>query len=257
MPGGLTFKVDLSRFTPLLWRYAALSSHTPAYVVNKKGYYVSRRAIWYTHKADPAKVREELGEHKAQMLIKTKRGRWSHSKKNIKSVFDVGAGKEGAPLLALVVQAQRKRAGLASPWKGKSRLAGAAAMLDELRKVSGARLRSIAFIKSGFIEARDIFKRLVGGGGKSGLPPSEGAAIGGPKRVGPSSKGGATPAHDGWNARATLWNSADARHDRRASLFKYAEPGLQRAIDEEMASTEKEVEDRLRKDAKACGIRVH
>src|ERR1035438_2687109 len=86
-----------------------------------------------------------------------------------------------APLLALIINARRGRAGLKGLY-GK-------AMADEFRKVFGARARSIAYIKSGWIEAREIFKRFGYGG--RGLPPSEGTGIGsGVKQVGAPKGGG-------------------------------------------------------------------
>jgi hypothetical protein len=127
-------------------------------------------------------------------------------------------------------------------------------MLERMRKAWNARARSIAFIKSGWIPARDIFKRFGYAG--RGLPPSEPSSVGGPKVVGVP-KGGAKPATNGlWKCTATFWNTASTKRDHKAALFEYGEPALLRAFEEEEADTMQEVERRLKEHAQKCGIRV-
>src|ERR1035441_9032646 len=188
MAGSISFRVDSTQFDQALRQYAALSKRTPAEVCNKKAYYIVRRAIWHTHKADFATMREQLGESKAMELHLIKSGkRFSRSKKNIKSFFGQGDGTQGAPLLAMIIQARAGRGGEASPWKGGTRAAGAALMLAAMRTVWNARARSIGFIKSGWITARELFKEFGGGG--RGLPPNERASV--VKQIG-APKGGGT-----------------------------------------------------------------
>lgn len=244
MANAVTFRVRSEEFTRTLNQYAGLTKKTPAEICNKKAYFILRRAIWYTHKASIESMREKLGESKAMELHLIKSGkRFSRSKKNIKSFFDRGEAKTSAPLLALIVNKRR----------GKGRGLYGAAMLAELRKVWNARARSIAFIKSGWITARDIFKAFGGGG--RGLPTSEGTAVGGPKVIGVP-KGGGTLASVVWRAKAVFWNSASAKRDHKQALYKYGEPALQRAFDEETADTMQEVERRLKEQAQACGIKT-
>lgn len=253
MANAVTFRWNSTQFDLALNRYAALSKKTPAEICNKKAYYIVRRAIWYTRKADIGEMREQLGESKAMELHLIKSGkRFSHSKKNIKSFFSQGDGTQGAPLLAMIIQARASRGGKASPWKGVSRAVGAAKMLEKMRQVWNARARSVAFIKSGWIQARELFKQFSGGG--RGLPPNEPASTG-PKQIGVA-KGGGTLASAIWKAKAVFWNSASANHDHKEATIKYGEPALQQAFDEEYDSTMGEVEKRLKEHAKACGIRT-
>jgi hypothetical protein len=242
-------------FTRTLNQYAGLTKKTPSEICDKKSYYIIRRAIWHTHKADIEEMREQLGETKAMELHNIKSGkRFSRSKKNIKSFFSTGAGDQGVPLLAMIIQKRAGHSSKGSPWKGVSRASGAARMLEAMRHVWNARARSIAFIKSCWIPARELFKGRAGGGGR-GLPPSEGAAIGGPKVIGVP-KGGGTPASVVWKAKAVFWNSASTKRDHKGAVFQYGEPALQQAFDEETADTMREVERRLKEHAQACGIRT-
>ena len=141
----VTFRVRSDEFDRTLKQYAALSEKTPAEICDKKAYFILRRAIWHTHKADIDEMREKLGESKAMELHKIKSGkRFSRSKKNIKSFFGVGEGKQGVPLLAMIIQARAKHGGKASPWKGVSRAVGAAQMLEKMRQVNASLAPSIA-----------------------------------------------------------------------------------------------------------------
>lgn len=183
-------------------------------------------------------------------LVTLKSGNFSKAKKHIKSFF---MGE--APLLALILQSHRgpghhER----SPWYGVGRSAGAAFMLEEMRLAFGARLRSIAFIKSGWIEARETFKRLVGGGG-AGLPPSEGTKIGGPKQVG-MPKGGARPAQAGWKPVAVFWNAASAKRDHKAALIEFGQPALQKAFEEETKSMLEWIKDKEIEEGRKLGIKI-
>jgi hypothetical protein len=253
--GYVTFRVNSSQFDAALRQYAALTSKVPSEICNKKAYFIVRRAIWHTRKADIATMREQLGEHKAMELHRVKSGkRFSRDKKHIKSFFSQGDGNQGAPLLAMIIQARARRGGKGSPWKGVTREVGATRMLEAMRKVWNARVRSVAFIKSGWIAARDAFKQFSGG--SRGLPPSEGPAVGGPKVIG-QAKGGASVASKTGRAKAVFWNTASTKRDHKGALMHYGKPALQRAFDEETEDTMAEVERRLREQAKKAGIRTN
>lgn len=244
----------------VLRRYADLSRHTPAEVCNKKAYHILRKAIWFTEKANYDKMRDSLGQYKRMdwKLIKSGR-RYSFDKRNIKSFFARGAAKKTAPMLALLIQARvfgtekTKKSLAQSPWKGVPRAEGARRMLEAMRKVWKAKTRSIAFIKSGWITARDIYKQW--GAGAHGLPPSEPSSIGGPKTIG-APKGGAEPATAGlWKCTAKFWNTASTKRETKQALIKYGQPALEQAFREEETDTMAEVARRLKEHAHTCGIR--
>lgn len=249
----VTVRIRDAGFTQSLRKYASLSKRTPAEICNRKSYMINRRAIWNTRKAEAEKVKQELGAHDATNLVVNKSGKrkglFSRARKHATYVFD-RAG-DGMSRLERILVARMKKAGQQIP--------GAEALAELAIKVLKARLRSIAFIKSGFIPARDRFKNwcLAHGVsiGKAGLPPSVGSGIGEPKTVG-SVKGGASPANFNWYAKATFYNGASAKHDTKGALSKFGGDGLQQAFAEETADTLQEIERRLKQHAAASGIRI-
>lgn len=255
MANAVQFRVNSSQFDAALKRYAALSRRTPAQVVNKKAYYIIRRAIWHTHKAEYAKMAHEIGiEARAVAFGTTKAGK--PKVKRGKAIW-ANSPSKGAPLLALMIHARSKRGKhhgrYDSPWKGVSRNAGASAMLKAMKRIWGARARSIAYLKSGWITARDAFRRYSGGVGP-GLPPTEGRTI---RQLGRPKGSASVAVDDRWKARATFTNSASTKRDHKQALYLYAEPALHRAFAEETEDTMREVERRLRADANTCGIRTN
>ena len=128
-------------------------------------------------------------------------------------------------------------------------------MMDKMLRL---RLRSSAFIKSGFLQGRNAMKAWLQSngvpiGGK-GLPPNESQGIGGPKQIG-QPKGSGTPAQSNWRARAVFENTAATKHDPE-SLNKYAGPALAQSFNEETADTVAEIARRLKDHARATGIRT-
>ena len=248
----ITFRIkNQAEFTSVLKKYSLLSSRTPAEICNRKAYFISRRAIWHTHKTDYQKMANELGQilKEVKRKFRGKSGQVRLSAKGQAQFNSAGS----APLLSLMINARLGR-------KGQKGLYGSA-MKEEFKTIFGARARSIAFIKSGFIEARDIFKKWCQSNGVSiggkGLPPYESSGIGGPKQLGSKKLGGAIPAVSGrWIAKAIFWNSANAKRDHEEAVIKYGEPGLQKGFDEETVDTMREVEKRLKEHAHACGIRT-
>lgn len=242
MAGTVKLKVDSSEFTATLRQYTALSRRTPAKVCNKKAYYIVRRAIWYTHKTEYNKLAAEIGPMAREFRIEN--GRVIRGRK----MWARNWSKEYCPpALALIINWRRGK----RKWKGYYGKDMAAA----IKKVWGARARSIAYIKSGWITARDKFKELAGGG--RGLPPSEGAKVGGPKQIG-RPKGRASPAIEGkWKAKAEFVNTATTKRDHKQALFTYGTPALARAFREETESMRQWIEEELRKAARTCGIRTN
>lgn len=239
-------------FTSTLRKYALLSSRTPAEICNRKAYFINRRAIWNTRKADYAKMAKELGQILKEVKRKF-RGKPGQTRLSARGQGQFNSAGD-APLLAIIINARRGK-------KGQKGLHGAA-MSEAFKKVFGARARSIAFIKSGFIEARDTFKRWCQSNGVSiggrGLPPSESSAAGGPKQIGSKKLGGAEPAIIGrWSARARFWNTANAKRDHKEAVITYGTPGLEKGFADETADTVGEIEKRLRQHAKTAGVRTN
>lgn len=220
--------------------YVRVSSKTLQEIINTKAYYIARKALWFTKKADAPKIREELGEVKGTALVRLKSGKWSHSKKNVQSFFTRGGARAEAPLLALIIQKQSKKSGQGSPWKGRSRAAGAAAMLEAMRRKLNARVQSIAFLRAGWLPGIRTLAPLADKGGS--LPPIDARQRGQPK-------GYAKPAGAGFNPVAEIVNKATTYRDQKGALIKYGGPALQQAFDDEALDMQVYIERKMKEDA--------
>lgn len=252
------FQIHVRRspeFTTSFRKLAEHSKRAPAEQVNRKAYFIERRALWHTAKADVAKIKHELGASEAHNLVVNKSGKrkgmFSRASKHRTFVFSkTSTGKEGR--FARIVIAMFRKAGRAIP--------AAEQFAAYLVRAFKARLRSVAFLKSGWIAGRDALKNwCVANGvpiGKAGLPSQGGTGVGEPKQIGVK-KGGASPARFNWFARATFHNSAAAKHSTREGLRKFAEPALARAFAEETQDNIQELERRLRQKAQLAGVKTN
>ncbi len=225
-----TVRVDNREFTASLRQYVKLSRTAFPDIANRKAFFIARGATRETPKADKNTIKSQLGS-----LI---------GRKGKKRRLKLAQGTtHDAPLAALIINAWRGRA-------GKPGLFGAE-MRDAIEKLLALRMRSIAFIKSGWLPAIRILGAKVRS--KSGAPREDkSAAIVG------KDKGRAIPARDGaFRVRATIENSASTSRDKKQALFKYGEPALERAFAAETASTIAEIERRLREAAQKARIRTN
>ena len=168
MASQVTFKIDKTEFDRAMRAYREVSKRTPAEICNKKAYYIARRALWYTDKADSKKIAAELGSLRKGKMRLTTRTRYTWSGKTYQ-----------APFAALILNAR------ARPGQG---LYGAK-MTEAIQKFLAARMRSVAFLKSGWIGAIKALENFVGS--KAGLPPIDRQAK--DKKI----HGTGTPAADG------------------------------------------------------------
>jgi len=232
MGNPVTFRVNMGEFTATLNRYKELSKRDPKKICDTKAFFIARRAVIETPKADAVRIKGELGR-----VISKKKQAVAMSLRTVKRFSRWGLEVQ-VPLAALIIN---KRL-------GKGRGLYGAAMTEAIRSLLAARMRSIAFIKSGWLAA---IRTLVGLADTRGAPRQQS----GPVQVG-ASKGFATPAQDSWRAKTTIGNTASAKHDSQAALIKYGEPALQRAFDAETASMKDYMERKLKETAKAAGVRV-
>ena len=126
----------------------------------------------------------------------------------------------------------------------------------------GARRRSRAFLKAGWLPAVKILSQFksVAGKGSSTLP-----AMGNIPKTG-KDWGTAKAATPGWNVMAVIENAADLANQKTKwhmpthqpdALVKIGGPALQRAVDNEAASMAEVVWDRFYSDARKFGIIAH
>lgn len=240
-----------AKFERALEQYAYATGKNFSDVANKKLFYVAKRAIWYTHVADYQRIAREMGQNYTAATGK-RAGRY----KMVKHSTYANTAK-GAPLAAILVNFYRKKL-------GEKGLYGSE-MKKAVQKMVGLRLKSIGFLKAGWIAARDAMKRKA-----KVMTAPEGTVAGGSNRAGVARLGGAIAAKPERNkAYAAIWNQANygsnARNPNRGgekynhakALLRYGLPALKRAFAEETADTLQQVEKAMRGTAKSMGIRTN
>lgn len=226
MRSGVTFKIERKEFDRTLRVYRQYSKKDPATICNTKALFITRGAILETPKADKRSIVRELGR-----IIK--RGK-NKGKLKLKS-----GTEHDAPLAALIINKRR----------GPGRGLYGAAMEEAVRAMLAARMRSIGFLKSGWIAAIRI---LLPFANRRGAPRQDRSA----QQVG-TAKGNATPAREGWRAKATFENNASRNRSNNDALVKFGGPALQRAFDAEERSMLVYIEGKMRESAKAAGIKTN
>jgi hypothetical protein len=196
-----------------------------ATIVNTKALFIARGAMIETPKADKRKIAAELGRI-------VRRGKRAGSVKLAKARdFD-------APLAALIVNKKR----------GRGRGLYGTAMAEAVRTLIASRMRSIAFLKSGWIPA---IKALIPFADRRGGPRQDRAVQYG------RAKGSGTPAQEGiWKVKAIIENSAGDNKNNRDALLTYGGPALEKAVQNETASMKEYIERKLTESAKAAGIKT-
>jgi hypothetical protein len=227
---------DQSAFDAAMQQYIAVSKRTIAEIVNTKAYYIARKANWFTSKADANAIKSGLA-YVVMTSRTTKKGKIVKMQK----IGKLKPGRSGAPLAALIIQKREAAAGRKSPFFGKTRSAGKAAMRRMVMQMIAARARSAAFLKAGWLPAIWKLEPFADRGQK---PPIDRDA----KQVG-QPKGSAEPAREGFNPVAQIMNSATTLRDNKRALEKYGAGPLQRAFDDEARSMMEYVEMKMRKDA--------
>lgn len=123
---------DQSRFDDLLLQEVALTKRTYVEAVNSHTYFIARKALWLTKKADSTRIRSEL-EGPAKYT-------------------------DGTLAEAILINRYNKQGG----WPGS----GAAFAADVARLIA-SRTRSVAFLKSGWIPAIQFIGAVVTNKGKA------------------------------------------------------------------------------------------
>lgn len=230
---------NLPEFQATLRRYALVSKRTIPEICNKKALFIARGALWHTKKANKEAIRQEL----LALAYIQKTAASGKTRKFLKKSASVA----GAPIAALLINWKRGQ-------QGRAGLYGEA-MKEAVKRFIGARTRTIAFIKSGWVPAIKTLSPLVKN--KSGAKPLDPQA-----RVYGKPKGSAKPATAGlWRVAAIIENAIGAygggkeqTHHQRA-LDEIGEPALEQAFADETKSMQDEIEKRLREAADATVIK--
>lgn len=211
------FKLDTKEFNEALRRYRELSSRSEEEIVNTKAFFIARRAVVETVKADKGKI---------------------------KSFFS-GKQGESARIVGMIINKGRSK-------RGEKGLYGEA-MAEAQAMMLAKRLRSIAFIKSGWIWCIKNLEKYVKS--KRGAARNEAGQI---KTFG-KPKGKATPARRNmFTVKAIIRNFAESFHTTtKDPLGKFGGPALQKAVAFETASMEAYVQEKMRKAANDAGIKTN
>jgi len=240
----LPFKLDFTDFIPVFEEYRKVNGRKQTVAVNTKLFYIARRAVRETPSADRANILAAL-------------------EKSITATRHIGPRKgTSGPLPFKIARAQRRiaRMNLATRQaqtmkRGARNAGGRNATYRQLLKTvmtrqRGSNLRSIAYLKSGWLPAIQGLEPLA----EKRSSPDMGAK---PKRYG-QPKGRFIPAVPGDNPTGLIANSIGLIGKRaakqNAALMKFAGPALQRAINAETASMLEYLERKALEAAKEIGI---
>lgn len=220
-----------------LRRASIVTGKLPSALMNRAVFSISLRAYKRMPKVDPETIRAQLQEYKVPVHSYSRKGKLlGKGKAKSKSFFGDGVS---APRLALIVSARAnsgsnfnkltnsRYAIHRSPWAGKNRELGAAAMLATMRKMFNNRVRSAGFFRTCAGVVMFIFKRLVPSQARGGATQAVGSIS---KRIGKIA--GGTPATGTGKATARFWVSG-TQAESNGALFHIAEPVWQEALDNE------------------------
>lgn len=223
-----TISWDQSKFDRALTEYLKYTSRTLVQALNTKGYYIARRALFVTAKVNPARIKAELGRF---VFTRKETASGRISRRRTLELAPSRVNPEVSLAEMILIARYRKKGG----WPKNRR-----EMDKRIRDLVAARLRSVAFIKSGWLPA---IRALAPVADRSGPIPLDNAA----RQYG-AAKGRAIPAGESADVMVTtIENSALGRPEEKQGLQVYGARGLQQAFDHEAASMIEYIEGKLAK----------
>lgn len=216
--------VDTRNFDRAFARYLEVSKRSLSEICNKKLAMVVAGATRQTRRASRAAIQAELGKY-VTVQETNKRGKLVNRRK-----LQLNTRKgHAAPLAELIINSRLAR-------EGKKGIGGTELALA-VRKMIAARLRSVAFLASSWLPALKTL--LAALQERSTLKYDRSVKWYG------KPKGDATPAKPGWNPSATMTSDVSKGGDKVSAIIS---DGVQKALDEEAASMDRYVEEKLGKD---------
>lgn len=226
---------DQSVFDAVLSEYMRHTKRTYTEVLNTKAFFIARKALAFTKKASAQDIGDTLGR-----LVAVRRT--SLTLRSVKSQrFELAPAREyDAPLAALIVNAR------AAPGEGKY----GPQMTLAIRKMINSRMRSIAFLKSGWIPAIRILEPYARD--KRGAAPRDPQA-----RIFGQEKGSAVPAIEGETMITSIINSAlGTGATGSKALAKYGGEALDRAFADEAASMQAYIDQRVQAATEEANLKL-
>lgn len=224
-------------FRKTLEKYLKVSKRSLPEALNEKAYFIlngsptTEGAIRLTRKADYQAIKCELGVHSVQQV--GKRGKLIKKFKN--ELMD----KYWNQLSVKIIIARLRAAGTAIP--------SAEELKDMAVKMVNARVRSVAFIRSGWLPALRALARFS----KYGKLKFDETG----RRIGVA-KGGVSIATEN-RPRVYIWNSAGGEPKHKQAILRYGQDALEQAFRQETASMKSYIEQKLRNQAKDLGIKTN
>lgn len=242
------FKFDTSALEASVRQLTTANCKNLASAFNKKMGWLLRRWLWLTPRADYARMARDLG---LQLRLysggekTTKTGKVIRFKGGWK-IKGVASGRDQLPKIIAMISKSRK----GSPFKGKTRAAGERAFAKAIKKKVGARARSMGYLKSAIASAQKPFLKFSSGS-SNGVP--EAINENGMKPVG-RPKGFGTIAEPGNRVLAVAVDKSITKRQKDKGLMKYSLPALRKAYADELADTERFLNETLYKSARSLGI---
>lgn len=230
---------DQRQFDAALTNYMLYTKRTVPEVLNAKIYYIGRNAIYATHKTDIATIHRELGQKVVTRTDRFKKdGTLSKIKKRTTTWTLAQARTKPIPLVWMIVNKRAKSMGYSIPRDQLDRAA---------KRFIGARIRSIGYLRSGWLAAlKDIRPFVLG---EKGLPPKSDVTQYGRAR------GIGLPAKPGSGLIvAKIFNNAGVTEKQSAALVKYGTPALASAFAQETAGMMLYVERHLEKGTRQTNV---
>ena len=259
----MTATWDQSRFDAAIRERVNYGKRTVPQIVVTSAYWVALNTKAFMPFVPISRIDAELNARLSPGLLKS--GKPSKAKKRAGEIVTVSAGGTVArnrevALAVLIVQASARAgsrynaltggrwARVSSPWKGKTRAAGARDMAATIARMIKSRHSTPHFLKTGWFPAiRTLLSSpfIVNQYRRGAASPSDdrGADRGG------QDKGWATITGSDWATEVTIANAIGTRganaKSQNEALWRHGAPALQRALDLEAAGMEQYVADHM------------
>jgi hypothetical protein len=226
-----SIRIDTTKLNAAIREYMSFTKKDLAEVINTKAFFIALKALQYTPAAKQARIQAELYRTVPAKVIKRRYGRVS---------------AKGAPpvrLIYLIVNARQRQA-------GRKGLKGSA-MAEAAQKIIGARMASVGFEKAGWVWALRDLAPFV--------PSATRYAQRHDIRLSSTPLGLGIGAQPGLNIGALIANRAFPRRRKQTKglnvvrLESIMRNSLQRAVDEEAASTVAYIQRKFDERAKEVG----
>jgi hypothetical protein len=221
MPAGVTLTINTTQMQAALEQYLQQSRHSTAFVINRKLFFIAKRAYDLTPIAKRERIQETFSVTQTERTVK--RGRFAGK---IRRVTNYSGLNKSA--FAIMNWKRRK--------KGLPALRGAEA-LKAAKGMVASRLRAIGSLKSGWVGAILRLRRIVA----DAFVPAFKNKLQNP--------GAATPARKGPNPTAEIAYRLAIKKKSGEKIDPRVIAALQQAFNDEAADTLRHLAERLQQDA--------